>query len=404
MKFNYKARTKEGDLQVGNVEASSREAAVNVLLTHGLFVLSVEYVKENSIMSRLSSFFESVKTADLMVFTRQFATLLASQVPLSDSLANLYKQTTNPILKQVIYDVGNDVSAGFSLSQALERHQGVFSEFYINMVRAAEVTGRLSEVLDFLADYLEKQSALIGKVKNALYYPAFVIALFIGVVIVMVTMVLPQIAPIFEETKTELPMFTTLMLQSGKLLADWWWAFIIILVVVVFMIIDYFSTKEGKAVLDELTLRAPIVGKLFRKLYIARFSESARVLIKGGLTIPQAIEISSRTIGNSVYKELLHRAADEVRKGKLLSQALGEMEEFPPLVSQLVAVGESTGRLEFLLEKVNMFYTRQVEDTVDNLVNLIQPILMVGIGIMVAILFAAILIPLYSVSQSLGAS
>ena len=402
MKFNYKARTKEGDLQVGTIEASSREAAVNVLLSHALFVLSVEYVKTNSIANRLSQFFERVKTGDLMVFTRQFATLLASQVPLNDSLASLYKQTTNPTLKQVIYDVGNDVSAGFSLSQALERHQGVFSEFYVNMVRAAEVTGRLSEVLDFLADYLENQSALIGKVKNALYYPAFVIVLFIGVVIVMVTMVLPQIAPIFEETKTELPFFTKILFSMGQFLSDWWWALLIIFGIFVFMIFDYFSSKEGKAVLDELSLRAPVFGKLFKKLYIARFAESARVLIKGGLTIPQAIEISSRTIGNEVYKELLHKAADEMRKGKLLSQALGEMEEFPPLVSQLVAVGESTGRLEFLLEKVNMFYSRQVNDTVDNLVNLIQPILMVAIGIMVALLFAAILLPLYSISQSFG--
>jgi len=402
MKFNYKARTKEGELQVGNIEASSRDAAVNVLLTHGLFVLSVEFIKENSIISKISSFFERVKVADLMVFTRQFATLLASQVPLSDSLANLYKQTTNPILKQVIYDIGNDVSAGFSLSQALDRHQGVFSEFYINMVRAAEVTGRLSEVLDFLADYLEKQSALIGKVKNALYYPAFVIVLFFGVIILMVTMVLPQLAPIFKETKTELPFFTKLMLSSGEFLSSWWWAILVIVGIFAFMVIDYFSTKEGQTVLDELTLRAPIFGKLFQKLYIARFAESARVLIKGGLTIPQSIEISSRTIGNAVYRELLHKAADEIRKGKLLSQVLGEMKEFPPLVSQLVAVGESTGRLEFLLEKINMFFTRQVEDSVDNLVNLIQPILMVGIGIMVALLFSAILIPLYNLSQSFG--
>jgi len=402
MKFNYKARTKEGDLQVGNIDASSRDAAVNVLLTHGLFVLSVEYVKENSILSKFSSFLERVKTADLMVFTRQFATLLASQVPLSDSLMSLYKQTTSPILKQIIYDVGNDVSAGFSLSQALDRHQGVFSVFYINMVRAAEVTGRLAEVLDFLADYLEKQSALIGKVKNALYYPAFIVLLFIGVVVVMMTMVFPQLAPIFKETKTELPFFTKILLSGGDFLLAWWWAILLIFGVFIFMLFDYFSTKEGKSVLDELVLRVPVFGKLFQKLYIARFSESARVLIKGGLTIPQSIEISARTIGNTVYGELLHNAADEIRKGKLLSQALQEMREFPPLVSQLIAVGESTGRLEFLLEKINIFYTREVEDSVNNLVNLIQPILMVAIGIMVALLFSAILLPLYSLSQSFG--
>lgn len=400
MKFNYKARTKEGELQVGNVEAASREAAANLLLGHGLFVLSIEYVKENTVKSRLTQFLERVRTADLMVFTRQFATLLASQVPLNDSLASLYKQTTNAVLKQIIYDVTNDVSAGFALSQALERHTTVFSEFYINMVRAAEVTGRLAEVLEFLADYLEKQNTLIGKVKNALYYPAFIIGLFIVVVIVMVTMVLPQIAPIFAETKTELPLFTKIMLNSGQFLADWWWAALIIVGVFIFMLVDYFMTVEGKAVLDEVSLRIPIFGSVFQKLYIARFAEAARVLIRGGLTIPQAIEISSRTIGNVAYQDLLHRAAGEVRKGKLLSQALAEMEEFPPLVSQLIAVGESTGRIELLLEKINLFYSRQVEDTVDNLVNLIQPVLMVAIGIMVALLFASILLPLYSVSQS----
>lgn len=400
MKFNYKARTKEGELQVGNVEAASREAAANVLLQHDLFVLSIEYVKESTVKSRITQFFERVKTADLMVFTRQFATLLASQVPLNDSLASLYKQTTNVVLKQAIYDVGNDVSSGFSLSQALERHGSIFSEFYVNMVRAAEVTGRLAEVLEFLADYLERQNTLIGKVKNALYYPLFIIILFFVVVIVMVTTVLPQIAPIFAETKVDLPIFTKILLGGGQFIASWWWAILIIIGVFVFMLVDYFMTAEGKTVLDEVSLRIPIFGTVFQKLYIARFAEAARVLIKGGLTIPQAIEISSRTIGNVAYQDLLHRAADEVRKGKLLSQALAGMEEFPPLVSQLIAVGEATGRIELLLEKINLFYSRQVEDTVDNLVNLIQPILMIVIGVMIAILFAAILLPLYSVSQS----
>ncbi|MCX6788835.1 MAG: type II secretion system F family protein [bacterium] len=400
MKFNYKARTKEGELQVGNVEAASRESAANVLLGHGLFVLSIEEVKENTVKSRISQFFERVKNADLMVFTRQFATLLASQVPLNDSLASLHKQTTNPILKQAIYEMGNDLSAGFSLSQSLERHGGIFSEFYVNMVRAAEVTGRLAEVLEFLADYLEKQNVLISKVKSALYYPAFIIAIFFAVVVVMVTTVLPQLAPIFLETKTELPFFTKLMFSSGQIISDWWWAILVVLGIIGFMLVDYFMTDEGKTVLDEVSLRIPIIGSVFQKLYIARFAEAARVLIRGGLTIPQAIEISSRTISNAAYRELLHKAAEEVRRGKLLSQALAEMSEFPPLVSQLIAVGESTGRIEILLEKINLFYSRQVEDTVDNLVNLIQPILMLAIGVMVAILFASILLPLYSVSQS----
>lgn len=399
MKYNYKARTQEGDLQVGNVESESREAAADVLSSHNLYVLSIEPVQEEKWYDRILSFFKRVKTEDLMVFTRQFSTLLSSQVPLSDSLRNLYEQSDNPILKESIAEIANDIDSGFSLSQALENQKGIFSEFYINMVRSAEVTGRLNDTLGFLADYLEKQQRLLSKVRNALIYPAFIIALFFIVMVLVVTVVLPQITPIFAEAGVELPIYTQIVLVTGNFVAEWWWALSIVGVMVIFMLIDYFQTREGKVVFDELLLRVPIFGKLFRKLYIARFAESARVLIKGGLTIPQAIEISAHTIGNSVYQNLLHEASDSIRKGNRLSKSLENMPEFPPLVSQLISVGEQTGRLEELLEKINDFYTREVEDMVGNLVSLIQPILMVVIGLLVAFLFASILLPLYNLSN-----
>jgi len=400
MKFAYKARTKEGELQVGNVDASNRDGALAILLGHGLFVLSLEAVHEERWYDRVMNFFRRVKSGDLMIFTRQFATLLASQVPLSDSLANLYCQTQNPNLKEVIAEVANDVDAGFSLSQALGRHASTFTDFYVNMVKSAEVTGRLSEVLDFLADYLEKQATLVAKVKNALIYPAIVIVLFIVVVIIMVSVVLPQITPIFAEANIELPFFTQILLSVGTFIAKWWWGLAVIFGILVLLLIDYSQTKEGKVVFDEVSLRLPVMGPLFQRLYVARFSESTRMLIKGGLTIPQAIEISSHTIGNAVYSDRLHEASTRIRKGDLLSKTLEGMAEFPPLVSQLIAVGEQTGRLEQLLEKVTDFYTRAVDDMVNNLVTLIQPILMVVIGVMVALLFASILLPLYNLSRA----
>ncbi len=400
MKFNYKARTKEGELQVGTVESASREAAANILLSHGLFVLSVEQIKENAWYDRLADFFERAKAADVMIFTRQFATLLASQVPLGDSLRNLFAQTEKPILKQVIGEIRSDVESGFSLSQALGRHPGVFSEFYVNMVKSAEVTGRLGEVLDFLADYLEKQSILIGKVRNALVYPAFVIGLFFLVVIVMVTMVLPQIVPIFSEANVELPLLTRILIGTGDFVANWWLALVIAGLAGLFILIDYLQSKEGKIILNEISLRLPVFGTLFQFLYLSRFAESSRVLIQGGLTIPQAVEISSRTIGNEVFRDILHEAAQSIRKGQLLSQSLKGADYFPPLVSQLIAVGESTGRLESLLAKISSYYSRQVEDKVSNLVELIQPALLVVVGGLVAVLFASILLPLYSLTQT----
>lgn len=398
-KFNYKARTRDGQLQVGSVEAQNREGAVQALTGHDLFVLSIEPVQETRWYSRILDFFKRVKITDIMIFTRQLSTLLASQVPLSDSLRNLYRQTTNPVLKEAINEMSNDINAGFSLSQALDKQGTLFSGFYVNMIRSAEVTGRLNEVLGFLADYLERQAALTGKVKNALTYPAFVVVLFFGVLIIMVSVVLPQITPIFTEADVELPIYTKILLFVGTLVSDWWWMLLLVGLVVLMVLINYFQTKEGRAVYDEVILHLPIFGKLFRKLYVARFAESARMLIKGGLTIPQAIEISSRTVGNVIYKSLLHHAADEIRRGRLLSQAIATMPEFPPLVSQLISVGESTGRLEELLGKVTDFYTREVEDTVNNLVTLIQPILMVVIGLLVAFLFASILLPLYNMSK-----
>ncbi|MBI5732494.1 type II secretion system F family protein [Candidatus Jorgensenbacteria bacterium] len=400
MKFAYTARTKDGELQVGNVEAANRDSAVAILTSHNLFILSIQPMKEGAWYSRILDFFERVRGADLMIFTRQFATLLASQVPIGDSLRNLYAQTTKPVLKDVIYEIVADIEAGFSLSQALSRHPGVFSEFYINMVKSAEVTGRLAEVLDYLADFLEKQTILIHKVRNALIYPGFVIGLFVVAVIVMVTMVLPQITPIFAEAKIEVPFFTKMIMVGGSFAAKWWWALTIIMIIIVLALINYRQTEEGKAVFNEISLRIPIIGSLFRKLYIARFAESAKVLIQGGLTIPQSIEISSHTIGNYVYRDVLHEAAQSVRKGQLLSQALKNSPYFPPLVSQLIAVGESTGRLESLLSKISDYYSREVEDLVSNLVELIQPIMLVVIGLMIGGLFAAILLPLYNLTQS----
>lgn len=400
MKFFYKARTKKGELQVGNVEARSREAALDILLGHELFVLSLEEATEGRWYTRILDFFKRVKTANLMIFTRQFATLLASQVPLRDSLVNLYHQTNHPILKETIAEVSSDLDAGFSLSQALERHPNIFSEFYVNMIKSAEITGRLAEVLNFLADYLERQVTLFAKIKNAMIYPVLVIILFVVVAFIMVSVVLPQLTPIFAEANIKLPILTQALLSVGGFMATWWWAVLVVFILFLLVLIDYFQTREGKIVFDELSLRLPIVGPLFQKVYIVRFAESSRMLIKGGLTIPQAIEIAARTIGNVVYRERLHEAADQIRKGQLLSKALESMPEFPALVSQLIAVGEQTGRLEQLLEKISDFYSREVDDIVNNLVSLIQPSLMIVIGIFVALLFASILLPLYNLSQA----
>ena len=400
MKFKYSARNKSGELQVGVVEAASRDAAASILNGHELFVLSIVSADERSFSDYISSFFNRVKSRDLVVFSRQLATLMEARVPLGDSLKNLYRQTENPILKEVIFDINSDVSAGSSFSQAIGRHPSVFSDFFINMIRAAEVTGRVDQSMSFMADYLEKQDTLSSKIKNALIYPAFVIGLFGLVVVVMVTFVFPQIKPIFEETGVALPIHTKIILGSGDFVLAWWWAIIAILIIAVIAIADYMRTEEGRGLFSELSLRLPVIGDLYTKMYVTRFAQSTSVLIAGGVSMVQAIRITARTMGNIVFQEDLERVANQVKEGELMSRALEQSPNFPLLVANLVAIGESTGKVDKLLEKVSDFYTRQVDEKVANLVELIQPILMVVIAVFVGILFASILMPIYNLAQA----
>lgn len=397
MKLNYKARTKEGELQVGSIEAASREAAMNIVSGHDLFILSMEEEKQSHWYDQVLAFMNRVKQKDMMIFTQQFATLLDAQVPLGEALRTLQKQTRNVTLKETLFEVASDIDAGLSLSQSLEKYSDVFSPFYVNMVRSAEVTGRMNQTMTFLADYIEKEVDITSRVYNALIYPAIMVVLFIIVAAIMATVVLPQIEPIFTQAGVPTPLFTQIIMSTANLLANWWYVVVIAIVALTGFVVDYIRTDEGKVVVDEVVLRIPVVNGLLKRMYVSRFAESVSVLTRGGIPIAQSLEISGQTIGSVIYRDTLHQIAEDVRRGELLSQSLAKNEEyFPPLVSQMVAVGESTGRLDDLLEKIAAYYTREVDGVVANLVELIQPILMVVIGIGVAALFASILVPIYN--------
>lgn len=400
-KFKYRARTKGGELQVGFINALTREEATGTLLSHDLYVLLLEEIKRKGAYTKFFDYVNRVKRKDLMIFTRQFATLLSAHIPLDDTLTTLKRQTRNVTLKNVVAEITNDIESGLSLSQSLEKYGHVFSQFYVNMVRSAEVTGRVDESVGFLASYIEKQMELISRVRNALIYPIIVVGLFFLVGGIMVTVVFPQIGPVFEEAGIDLPIFTQILLGGGEFLARWWWMVILAFIVFGVLTYDYFRTNEGKTLRDEVLMRTPVVKRLLRALYVARFSESLGVLIKGGIPIAQAIEITGQTIGNVAYRDVLHSAAGDVRKGEPFSLSLSRHANlFPPLVSQMIAVGESTGRIDELLEKVGEFYTREVDSAIGGLIELIQPLMMVFIGLLVGGLFASILVPIYNLAQT----
>lgn len=404
MKFKYQARNKEGELQVGFVESYSQAGAADVLVSHGLFVLSLESAEKENPLDKIMAIFKYISLTDKMVFTRQFSTLLEAKVSLGDSLKNLQKQTRKPMMKEVIHEITADIDSGLALSQALERQSQVFSEFYVSMIRSAEITGRLEEAVIYLANYLEKQKLWRSRIINALIYPAILLVMFAGIVILMVTSVLPNIKPILTESGAPLPWYTNAVLNGGDFLIAWWWVMLLGLIPIAMFISEYLRSEEGRVVLDELLLRTPVFGKLFAKMYIARFAESLAILIQGGIPIAQALEITSRSIGSFVFQDILHEVSERVRGGELLSTALEQYEfYFPALVGQMVAIGETTGRLDELLGRVAIFYTREVDDIMGRLGELVQPLVIAIIGVFVGFLFASILVPIYNLVKSFGA-
>jgi len=396
MKFEYQARDQTGRLQVGFIEAEDRDSAARKITADNLYILVLAEANERRTQAAIKNIFNRVTQKDLVIFTRQFATLLESDVPLSESLRTLAAQTRNILLREAIVWMQKDVDSGLSLSQAIGRHENIFTEFYVNMLRSAEVTGRVDEVMNFMADYLEKQAALVSKVRNALVYPIFLVSFLFVVVIFMSIVVFPQIESVFIELGTDLPAATRALIGFGEFLTNWWWAVFAGGIFTMLAFKDYFKSKEGKVFLDEIILRVPMFNQILKNMYVARFADSISVLTKGGVSIVQAIEITARTMGSAVYGEILTMAADEVKNGTLLSQALARHPKyFPPLISQMLAIGEQTGKMDALLKKVSSFYSREVEDLVSGLVEFIQPILMIIIGVVIGLLFASILGPIH---------
>ncbi len=390
-------------MQVGYVEAGNRDAAANILAGHELFILSLESAEKGGFLENITSYFGRVKRKDMIIFTRQLATLLEARLPLSTALKTLEGQMKQSVLKEAVRQIGEDIDAGLSFSQAMERQGKVFPAFYIEMVKAAEVTGNMNEIAGFLADYAEREGELLSKAASAMIYPGIVVGLFLVVLLIMVVYVFPQLLPIFQQSNVQLPIYTQILLGFGTFLAKWWFAVLIVLAFLAALVFDYARTPEGEALIDDFKIKLPLLKRVFMPITLARFSNAAALLIHGGIPIAQTLEIIGHMVGNVLYKDVMHDVAADVRQGELLSQSIGKYPEyFPPLVTQMISVGETTGKIEQIFSRLSLFYSREADSVMNNLVDLIQPLMMVVIGVMVGFLFASILIPLYSLTANMG--
>ncbi len=379
------------------MEASDRKEAVDTLQGHGLLVVSME--EEGRGLSFQIGFFSRVKNRDLVSFSRQLATLFGAKVSLVSSLELLASQTEEAYFQEIIFDVASTIEAGDSFSSALANYPKVFSNFYINMIKAGEVSGNLENTLEFLATYLEKQYNLVSKIKGALTYPAFILFGFIIVGILVLTVVIPNLTEVLTQSGQELPLPTRMIIGVSDFLIHWGWALLILLVALVFAFPVWLrKSLATRYFIDGLKLKLPIFGKIYRKFYLARMADNLATLIAGGLSILQAFQITADVVGNLVFKEIILEAKEQIRVGNPISAVFGKYEVIPPLVYQMISTGEKTGSLDYILKKISDFYTREVELVIASLAQLIEPLMIFILGAGVAILFASVLLPVYNIA------
>ena len=313
----------------------------------------------------------------------------------------LAAETGNKELQKILTAVSDDIQSGTSLSVALARHPDAFSTFYVNMVHAGEESGKLNETFSYLADYLDRSYDLASKTKNALIYPAFVIATFVVVMILMLTVVIPRLSAILAETGQAVPIYTRIVLGVSAFLTEYGIFFFILLIIGVFFLFRYAKTDSGKIALSRAKLETPYVGDLYAKLYLSRISDNMHTMLSSGISMIRAIEVTSSVVGNDVYASALKDAGEAVKSGRSLSDALSEHKEIPAIVIAMIKIGEETGELGNILKTLAQFYKREVDNAVDTLISLIEPVMIVALGLGVGLLLTSVLVPIYNITAGI---
>jgi len=401
MKFIYRAKDQQGNVRAGKVEARSLDTAVSILQGYDLIVLEISPEKKITFLDEIFGRKTRISKKDLAIFMRQFSTLLESQVPLGEALRTLYLQAATPAIKDLVFELVSDLDAGLPLSKSMEKKTDIFGEFYIQMIKSGEISGRLEEVLSYLADYAEHENDLINRAKSAATYPAFLFGTFALISVVITVALAPQMISIFEEFGAVPPLGTKILIFIGEFFRNWGILALVFLLGMIWLFINYFRSVEGRRVGGVYTLKIPVIGEVYKKIYISRFCETAGTLIHGGIPVVTAFEVAGESTGNYIYQKIGYKVADAVKKGESISSILKKDYKYlPPLVSQMVAVGESTGRLDSILRKVAGYFQKEVDRSFGTMIDLLQPILVVIIGILVAFLVSAVLLPIYQLAQS----
>lgn len=402
MLFKYKAIDGEGSSKEGEIDAPNRDIAISGLQRRGLVIISInEEGAKKSVFD--ITFFEKVSNKDVVILSRQIATLFEAQVSALKAFTMLASNTENKLLGRKLTTIGDDLQAGVSISGALAKHPDVFSNFYINMVKVGEETGKLNQTFLHLAEYLDRQYALTSKTRNALIYPAFVVVTFFVVMTLMFVVVIPKLSSIILDSGQAVPVYTKIVIAISDLFVNYGFFVFVFLVLLGIWVWRMSTTEKGKAALDSLKLSTPAIGNLYKKLFLSRITDNLNTMLSSGVPIVRSIDITAEVVGSRVYKDILLEVADGVKSGLALSVAFAKYKkEVPAILVQMVQVGEETGSLGSILKTLTDFYKREVDDAVDTLVGLIEPVMIVVLGLGVGVLLVSVLMPIYNLAGGIS--
>ena len=399
--YKYRARTNDGRLTNGAVEAVTESDAAELLNEKGLIVLALSETSQKQGKSWNINI-GKVKHKDLVIFSRQLSVMISATVPIVQSLRILAQQTVNPIFIEKIIEMADDVEGGMRFSSALSKHGNTFSNFYIAMVKSGETSGKLDEILQYLADQMEKDYDLISRIKSAMIYPVFIISSMVVVGFLMTTFVVPNMTKMLEETGAELPLVTRILIGTSDFMSSYWYYIIFGVAGLIVLFRFWLKSGVGKLTWDALKIQIPIFGTLFKKVYIVRFTRSLSTLIRGGVPITSALTITAEVVDNKAYEKLILDTVDEVEGGNSLATLFVKSKLMPKMLSQMMVIGEKTGKLDNVLEKLSDFYSREIDNLVDGLTSLIEPLILIVMGVGVGGMVAAIMLPMFKVAQSIS--
>lgn len=401
MLFNYKAIDNTGSEREGSIEAINVDVAINSLQRRGLIISSIKTPDDRfSVLQKNLTIFERVTNKEVVILSRQLAILFEAQVSALRIFRLIASESENSLLRKSLAAVSDDLQGGNSISKSLSKHPKIFSNFYVNMVRSGEESGKLNESFLYLADYLDRSYEVTSKARNALIYPAFVVFTFIAVMLLMFTVVIPKISVIITESGQKVPIYTKVVMGISGFLTSYGLYAIPVLLVILFFLIRYIRTPQGKEAFDQFKLSIPYVGTLYHKLYLSRITDNMNTMLISGIPMIKALEITSNVVGNSVYEKILNHSLEAVKGGSSLSDSLVQYSEMPGILIQMIKVGEESGELGNILKTMSKFYQREVITAVDTLVDLIEPVMIVGLGVGVGVLLASILVPIYNLASS----